>query len=546
MIRYMHEIGKCIFQELILNQITMVKKNLDYLETRIKRLKAENKSLRETSLLLKGDILKLKRYLRDRDRLFNLIPVGVMIIRNGKILEINEQMLENLGYRAEEVIGRDYLDFIHEDEEDYVRRLHNIWDSSKMAPGQYDVHLITRAGGSIYCDVKVRRIRFKGKTAFLLNLTRLEKREEMAQEKIRSSKGEALITMALGVNARISHINDLILKQLKEITRSGNMVTPEAYNMLKAISYKTMRIVRELELIGEMGDEQRDVIHFDINETVNEAVEPFIEKWKAGPEGQGKKIDLKTYMRSSSLVEGDQGEMKDVIISMIKNAVEAMPDGGEIHITTEDDADYSHIYIQDSGIGIPARFRERVFDPFFSTKGDEAEGLGLSLSYAIVKRHKGDIEMSSREGEGTIFHIRLPLVGKEYRARKAVKRKIKDAQILIVQEEDVVRDLLSHLLMGKGCRVETANNGLEAMAKLNRKRFDLVMADVEALPDGGSTIVKRCVKADPKMAIALIRDGNDTDKNLLQGKSVADLNIMRPIDVNTVLKQVSELLMNRG
>jgi PAS domain S-box-containing protein len=527
----------------------MVKKNLDHLETRIKRLKAENKSLREASLSLKGDILKLKRHLRDRDRLFNLIPAGIVLIRNGKIVEINEQILENLGYRTEEVVGRDFLDFIHQDEEEYVRRLHNIWNSGKMAPGQYDARLVTRGGGSIYCDVKVRRIRFKGRTAFLLNLTRLEKREEMAQEKIRSSKGEALITMALGVNDKIRHINDLILKKIKEskeITRSGNTVNVDAYNMLKDLSYKTMRTARELGVIGETGVEQRNVTHFDINEMVNEAVEPFIEKWKAGPEGQGKKIDLKTYLRSSSLIEGDLGDMKDVIICMIKNAVEAMPDGGEIHITTEDNGDYSHIYIQDSGIGIPARFRERIFDPFFSTKGDKAEGLGLSMSYAIVKRHKGDIDMSSREGEGTIFHIRLPLIGKEYKTRKAAKKKIKDAQILIIQEEDVVRDLLSHLLMGKGCRVETANNGIEAMAKLNRKRFDLVMADVEALPDGGSTLVKRCAKADPKMSIALIRNGYDTDKNLLQGQLKADLDIMRPIEVNTVLKQVSELLMNRG
>ena len=527
----------------------MVKKKLDYLEAGIKRLKAENKSLRETSLLLRRDILKLKRHLRDRDRLFNLIPEGVMLIRNGKILEINEQMLENLGYKAEEVIGRDFLDFIHQDEEEYVRRLHNIWNSGKMTPGQYDARLVTRGGGSIYYDVKVRRIRFKGRTAFLLNLNRLEKREEMAQEKIRSSKVEALITMALGINAKIRHINDLILKRInecKETTRSGSTVTVDAYNMLKDLSYKTVRIVRELELIGGAGDEQRNVTRFDINEMVNEAVEPFIEKWKAWPEGQGKKIDLRTYLRSSSLIEGDLGDMKNVIIFMIKNAVEAMPDGGEIYITTEDDADYSHIYIQDSGIGIPARFRERIFDPFFSTKRDKAEGLGLSMSYAIVKRHKGDIDISSREGEGTIFHVRLPLIEKEYKTRKAAKKKIKDAQILIVQEEDVVRDLLSHLLMGKGCRVETANNNLEAMAKLTRKRFDLVMADVEALPDGGSILVNRCIKAEPRMSIALIREGNDTEKNLLRGQLTVDLNIMRPIDVNMVLKQVSELLINRA
>jgi PAS domain-containing protein len=89
----------------------MGEKNSDYLETRIKKLKAENKSLRETTSLIKGEILKLKRALRDRDRLFNSIPAGVMLMRNGKILETNELVLEQLGYRAEEVIGRDFLDF---------------------------------------------------------------------------------------------------------------------------------------------------------------------------------------------------------------------------------------------------------------------------------------------------------------------------------------------------------------------------------------------------------------------------------------------------
>jgi len=526
----------------------MVEKNFDYLETRIKKLKTENKSLRETMALLKGEILKLKRALRERDRLFNSMPAGVMLIRNGKILETNELILEQLGYRAEEVIGRDFLNFVHQDEEEYVRRLHNIWNSGKMAPGQYDAHLVTRGGGSIYCDVKVNRIRHKSKTAFLLNLTRLEKRKEWEEEKIRSRKREALIAMALGVNGKFQRYNDLILKkmkELKEIARSGDIVLVDAYKILKDVSYKTMRIARELELISETEDEQKRVTHFDLNRMVNEAVESTIGTWKVGPGSQDIKIDLKTYLRSSSLIEGDPEEIKDVIIYMITNAVEAMPDGGEIDITTEDNADYCHIYIQDSGIGVPGRFRERIFDPFFSTKGNTATGLGLSLSYAIVKRHKGDIEMSSREGEGTIFHIKLPLVGQGYKVIKAGRKKIKDAQILIIQDEDVVRDLLSHLLMSKGCKVETANNGLEGMRKLKRKKFDLVIADVEALHEGGNTLVKKYGKINPKMSIALIREGNDINNNHRQDESVADLNIMKPIDVNMVLKQVSEVLMNR-
>jgi PAS domain S-box-containing protein len=526
----------------------MVEKNSDYLETRIKKLKAENKSLRETTLLLKGEILKLKTALRERDRLFNSIPAGVILIRNGKILETNELILEQLGYRAEEVIGRDFLDLVHHDDEEYVRRLHNVWNSGKMAPGQYDAHLVIREGGSIYCEVKVKRIRHKSRTAFLLNLTRLEKRKELEEEKIRSRKREALITMALGVNGEFRCYNDLILKkmkEIKEIARSGDIVLVDAYKMLKDVSYKTLRIARELELIGETENEQKHVTHFDLNRIVNEAVESAVGTWKVGPESQGIKVDLKTYLRSSSLVEGDSEEIKDVIIHMITNAVEAMPDGGEIHITTEDDADYTHIYIQDSGIGISGRFRETIFDPFFSTKGNTATGLGLSLSYAIVKRHKGDIEMSSREGEGTIFHIRLPLVGQGYKVSKAERKKIKDTQILIIQDEDVVRDLLSHLLMSKGCKVETANNGLEGMVKLTRKRFDMIIADAERLREGGSTLVKKYGKINPKMSIALIREGNDINNNHRRDELSVDLNIMKPIDVNIVLKQVSEILMNR-
>jgi PAS domain S-box-containing protein len=526
----------------------MGEKKSDYLETRIKKLKAENKSLRETTLLLKGEILKLKTALRERDRLFNSMPAGVMLIRNGKILETNDLILEQLGYRAEEVIGRDFLDFVHHDEEEYVRKLYNIWNSCKMAPGQYDAHLVTQGGGSIYCDVKVKRIRYKSRTAFLLNLTRLEKRKELEEEKIRSMKREALITMALGVNAKFRSYNDFIfkkMKEFKEIARSGNIVLVDAYKMLKDVSYKTMGIARELKLIAETEDEQKRVTHFDLNKMVNEAVESTVGTWKVGPESKGIKIDLKTYLRSSSLLEGDSGEIKDVIIHMITNAVEAMPDGGEIHITTEDNADYAHIYIQDSGIGVSDRFQERIFDPFFSTKGNTATGLGLSLSYAIVKRHKGDIEMSSQEGEGTIFHIRLPLVGRGYKVSKAERKKIKDAQILIIQDEDFVRDLLSHLLMSKGCKVETAINGLEGMVKLKRKKFDMIIADAERLREGGNTLVKKYRKINPKMSIALIREGNDINNNHWRDELAADLNIMKPINVNMVLKQVSELLMNR-
>jgi len=523
-------------------------KKTDHLEKQVERLKTENKSLRETALFLKGENLKLKRTLRDRDMLFNAMPAGVILIKQGKIIEINEVMLEQLGYRAEEVMNRDFLDFIHQDEWEYVKGLHNIWNSGKMAPGQYDAHLVTQDGKAILCDVKVKRIRYQSRTAFLLILTRLEKRNGMEQEKIRSRKREALITQAHGLNSRFCRYSDSILKKAKdfrEVARSGNNDLMDAYNVLEEVSYETIRIARILELIAETEVDQKAMTQFDLNQRINEAVASTINTWKVRPESQGIKIDLKTYLRSSSLVEGDPEEIRNVIIHMIINAVEAMPNGGEIHITTEDDAGYANIYIQDSGIGISSGLGERIFDPFFSTKGNRAEGLGLSLSYAIVKRHKGDIEMSSREGEGTIFHLRLPLVRQKYRIKsRADKKRIKNAQILIIQDQDIAREILSHLLTSKGCKVDTANNGLEGLGKLKRKNFDLVIADTETLRVSGGTLIKKYSKTNPKMSIALIRDREDV--NDWQDELVADLNIIKPIDVNMVLKQVSEVLMNRS
>jgi PAS domain S-box-containing protein len=527
----------------------MGEKKSEDLQRRIERLKEENKSLRETAISLKGESLKLKRSLRDRDMLFDSLPDGAVLIRNRNILEMNKVLLEELGYQAEDVVGRDFLDFVLQEEAEYVRDLNNIWVSGKMATGQYDGHLLTRDGKAIYCNVKVKRLRYQGRTTFLLTLTRLEKRKEMEQEVIGSKKREALSSMALGLNSKLCRYNESILRIKKDIMENiiySKINLSEPCRMLEEVSHNTMLIARDLDMIAEREVDPKGMTTFDTNECIKEAVASTLGIWKTEPEGKGFNIGLKTYLRSSGQVKGDPEDIKGVIIELITNSMEAMPNGGEIHITTEDNAGYVHIYIQDSGIGIRNMWEEKVFDPFFSTKGDPERGLGLSIVHAIIKRHKGDIAISSRPGEGTIFHIRLPLAKHKYKVKARVDReKLKDAQILIVQEEDVARELLSHLLASKGCKVDTANSSLEGIGKLKRKRFDLIIADTETLLSGGSSIVKKYAGIDPKMSIALIGDGRNSNSYNLLDDLAADLYVLKPLDIKRVIKQVSELLMER-
>ena len=286
-----------------------------------------------------------------------------------------------------------------------------------------------------------------------------------------------------------------------------------------------------------------DIVPFRLNEVINSAIISAAPKWKEGFENYRKNIDLKTYMRSSCLVEGDPKGIQDVIIHVINNSVEAMPYGGEIHITTEENAGYAHIYIQDSGVGIPDRFKDRVIDPFFTTKGDDSTGLGLSLSYAIVKRHKGDIEISSLEDQGTIVNIRLPLARQPQRYKPTPDReKFKNAQILIIQQEDVVRELLSHSLTSKGCEVDTAMTGLEGLGKLKRKKFDLVIADTMAPYVDENAFLTKIRKLKNFLPIVLIRGNKGGDNFNRDIEQTADLNITRPIELNGLVKQITELL----
>ena len=427
-------------------------------ERRLEKLKIENLSFREKLSALKKENENLQRLLRDNNKLINSIPAGIVLIQQGKIIYINETALDQMGYKAEEIIDRDFLDFVHPDLKGFVRNLHKKWVSGKSGPEQHETDMVTKNGGTLCFDVRVNKIRFNGRVALLLNLTRLEKRKKREKDLIRSKKMEALITMASGLTRNFGH-------------------------------------------------------------------------------------NLKTYLRSVSPVEGDPNEIQDVIANMILNAVEAMPRGGELYLTTEESAGYAHIYIQDSGEGITDNIRDRIFDPFLTTKGNDGVGLGLSLSYAIVKRNRGDIEVTSQKDQGSIFHVRLPLASQEQKPKvRSVRRKIKNADILIIEDEDVLMELLSQLFLSKGLRVDTAATGAEGLGKLKRKNFDMLLVDSGTPDIKEGLFIKKIKKLYPKLPIAIIMENETGDKlNQIKNSSV-DLVITKPVEMNRLMNQVSEIL----
>src|SRR4029079_18115193 len=109
-------------------------------------------------------------------------------------------------------------------------------------------------------------------------------------------------------------------------------------------------------------------------------------------------------------INGDPVELREVLVNMIYNAVDAMPSGGEVRVSTQETRDRVVIQITDTGTGMGPEVKQRLFDPFFMTKGKAGTGMGLAVSFGIIRRHEGSIEVDSEVGRGTTFKISLPKV----------------------------------------------------------------------------------------------------------------------------------------
>jgi len=525
-------------------------KELEYWKNKLEQLKAQNQSNRKELADLKKENKTLQKALRYRDELFHAIPDALMLIQGEKIIDVNKIVLGQMGYKPEEMIGREFLTFIHPTMKAFAGDLIKKRLSGKRVPDQFEIDFVEKNGGPFCCEVRIGKIRLNGRNAFLMLLSPVDERRKKEKEKIQSKKRDALTTMAAGLTRHFSRDLKVIIDNtgnMRDMAATENGPLKFGLNHIESAASRLLKTTRRLEAFSKTNNDPSDVILFDLKKIVQEAIALTNPKLKSYEKTRGVKINLKTYLRSVSPIQGDPNAIREVIAQLIQNAVDAMPKGGDLYVTTEENASHAFIYIQDSGHGVTDPVKEKMFDPCFTADGRDHLGLGLSLAYAIIKRHHGEIDITSENGQGTITSIMIPRASKEQRPKpRPVKRKIKDTQILIIEDDDIIRELLSQLLVSKGFKVDTADNGLEGLYKFKRKAFHVVIADAKTPGVGGQVLLKKMKKINHDLPFALIthhKSGNKADPDK---KPIADLVINKPIDMNRLVQQVSELLIVHG
>jgi CheY-like chemotaxis protein len=269
-------------------------------------------------------------------------------------------------------------------------------------------------------------------------------------------------------------------------------------------------------------------------------------RWRDQTQKKGIQIELTTQLGNIPRILGNPHELREVLTNIFFNAVDAMPQGGKLIITTQPQTeDWVEVRIEDTGIGMTEEVKRRVFDPFFTTKGVTNSGLGLSVSYGIIKRHGGEILIESKPGRGTTFIIHLP---KGYEVEETVVKEaisIKEARkvrILVIDDEETVRDILSKILETKGHQVVVASNGEEGIEQFKSEAFDIVFTDLGMPKLSGWDVGKIIKEISPKTPIAMITGwGVELDREKMS-KSGIDLIVSKPFNFDQVIQLVSEAM----
>jgi CheY-like chemotaxis protein len=220
----------------------------------------------------------------------------------------------------------------------------------------------------------------------------------------------------------------------------------------------------------------------DLNSVVRETAQLTAPRWRDAAQAGGRPISLHIEAAHHPTIEGSPARLRELLTNLIFNAVDALPNGGTIHLRVASEGGLGIVEVTDSGVGMSADVQARVFEPFFTTKGDGGTGLGLAMVFGIVEQHGGTIDVRSAPGDGSTFRMSFPLVNESTEAEPAVAAvqlaPARPLRILTVDDEPMMTKAVVRMLKPSGHLVSVAASGEEALKRLTEEPFDVVVSDM--------------------------------------------------------------------
>ncbi|MGB7573272.1 MAG: PAS domain S-box protein [Thermodesulfobacteriota bacterium] len=486
----------------------------------------------------------------------------------GNFTFVNDVICRHLGYARDELIGMNYQQYT---DEENGRNLYQHY-IGLYRTGQpiepFEAGYVTKDGAKLLAEISVsliwdsegKPIGFRGISRDITERKRAEEEKLSLQEQLRQSqKMEAIGQLAGGVAHDFNNLltvikgysqlslldlkeNDSLRGNIQEIEKATQRAT-DLTRQLLAFSRRQILDLKVLDL---------NVLLTDLDKMLRRII--------------GEDIQLVTLLSEDlGKVKIDPSQIEQVIFNLAVNARDAMPSGGKLTIETanvELDEEYAHAHISvisghyvrlsvsDTGVGMSQEVKERVFEPFFTTKEKgKGTGLGLSMVYGIVKQSSGNIWVYSEPEHGTTFKIYLPRTEEEVDTLH--EREEKDffprgsETVLLVEDDELVRDLANRLLKQQGYRVLDAANGEEALRvakEHDRETIHLLLADIVMPQMGGKALADQLKILRPNVKVLYTSGYAD---NAIFHHGVLDPGthfLQKPFSLKTLSHKVREVL----
>jgi len=478
-------------------------------------------------------------------RLVELSPDGIAIHREGRLVFCNLTGARMLGYDlVEEAVGRPITDFVHPSYRDLVgRRVRDALADGKPQPPAEE-KFIRADGSAIDVEVTSTPFTYGGSRAVLVVFRDITPRLKLEQHVRQMQKMEAIGRLAGGVAHDFNNLLQALLSTV-EVMKVGDVDREKVSGTVQELETHVRRgaaLTRQLLLFARREMVRSEPV--DLNQIVASATTLL------------RRVVRETTRLAVDLcpeplpLHGDRGQLEQVLVNLVVNASDAMPEGGEVTIRSgRMSAVEVWVEVSDTGVGIPAEVRGRIFEPFFTTKAAErGTGLGLAVVHGIVTQHGGRMEVTSEPGAGSTFRVVLPSSSSAMespapgQARQEPLFHVKGERILVVEDEEGARRALEEILQLLGFHVTGAATGEDAERIAAAGEFDVLLTDFVLPGIDGGELARRLTAASPRLRVILM-SGYAEDETMRRSiRAGAVRFLQKPFDVTTLTQALQAAL----